>query len=53
MPAMRLQRYLARAGVASRRQAEELISAGRVKVNGKVATLGSSVEPGVDRVAIG
>lgn len=53
MPAMRLQRYLARAGVASRRQAEELISAGRVKVNGKVATLGSSVEPGVDRVAMG
>ena len=53
MPPMRLQRFLARAGVASRRQAEELITAGRVKVNGKVATLGSSVNPDTDRVAIG
>lgn len=53
MNAMRLQRYLARAGVASRRQSEELIKAGRVKVNGKVAELGSSVDPGKDRVTIG
>lgn len=53
MPPMRLQRFLARAGVASRRQAEELISAGRVKVNGRVAELGSSVDPERDRVAIG
>lgn len=50
---MRLQRFLARAGVASRRQAEELISAGKVRVNGKVAELGSSVDPDRDRVAIG
>ena len=41
MPAMRLQRFLARAGVASRRQAEELITAGKVRVDGKVAELGS------------
>lgn len=53
MAKMRLQRFLARAGVASRRQAEELITAGRVRVNGKVAELGSSVTPGKDRVAIG
>ena len=33
----RLQKVLARAGVASRRKAEELITAGRVEVNGKVA----------------
>ena len=41
---MRLQRALARAGVASRRHSEELISAGRVMVNGVVAQLGQSVE---------
>lgn len=45
MSAMRLQRALARAGVASRRKAEELIQAGRVRVDGAVATLGSSVDP--------
>jgi len=42
--AERLQKYLARSGVASRRAAEDLISAGRVSVNGQVATLGVSVE---------
>jgi 23S rRNA pseudouridine2605 synthase len=41
---MRLQRYLAQAGVSSRRQAEQLIASGAVKVNGVVvSTLGSSV----------
>jgi len=50
---MRLQRFLARAGVASRRQAEELITSGKVRVNGKVAELGSSVDPERDRVAVG
>ncbi|WP_161881991.1 pseudouridine synthase [Deinococcus alpinitundrae] len=39
----RLQKRLARAGVASRRAAEELIKAGRVTVNGQQATLGQSV----------
>jgi 23S rRNA pseudouridine2605 synthase len=47
---MRLQRALARAGVASRRAAEQLITAGRVKVDGKTAELGSKVDP--DRQAI-
>ena len=53
MSTMRLQRYLARAGVASRRQAEELITSGRVRVNGKVAELGSSVDSDRDRVQVG
>ena len=42
---MRLNAYLARAGVASRRGAEELIRAGRVCVNGDVAGLATFVEP--------
>lgn len=50
---MRLQRALARAGVASRRKAEELIRAGKVQVNGTVATLGVSVDPAVDRITVG
>lgn len=49
---MRLQRFLARAGVTSRRQAETLISAGQVLVNGAVATLGSSVDPLRDTVTV-
>lgn len=42
---MRLQRALARAGVASRRAAETLIEDGLVRVDGAVATLGSKVDP--------
>lgn len=42
---LRLQTFLARAGVASRRKAEELIRQGRVRVNGAVATLGQKVSP--------
>ncbi len=49
---MRLQRALARAGVASRRHAEALIAAGRVRVNGVVATLGTRVVPGRDEITI-
>lgn len=49
----RLQKYLARCGVASRREAEELIRAGRVRVNGVVVTaLGSKVDPDRDRVQV-
>lgn len=47
----RLQRFLARAGIASRRKAEELIAAGRVTVDGVVAVLGQKVAPG-QRVAL-
>lgn len=49
---MRIQRALARAGVASRRKAEELVAAGRVRVNGEVARTGQSVEPGVDTITV-
>lgn len=48
---MRLQRYLAFCGVASRRQAEKLITEGKIKVNGKVVTeQGTSVNPRTDKV---
>ena len=50
---MRLQRALARAGLASRRRAEDLIRAGEVKVNGKVAELGMSVDPVADVITLG
>ncbi|MBQ1772456.1 MAG: rRNA pseudouridine synthase, partial [Clostridia bacterium] len=42
----RLQKYMASCGVASRRACEEIILAGRVRVNGKPAGLGMSVDPG-------
>ncbi len=49
----RLQKVISQAGVASRRHAEELITAGRVTVNGKtVSELGVKVEPGRDVVAV-
>jgi 23S rRNA pseudouridine2605 synthase len=46
----RLQKYMASAGVGSRRHCEELISAGQVRVNGVPAKVGQSVTPGVDHV---
>ena len=50
---MRLQRFLARAGVASRRGSEKLMSAGRVTVNGVVATeMGQKVDPLADEVRL-
>lgn len=50
---LRLQKFLARAGVASRRGSEDLITAGRVTVNGAVVTeLGSKVDPKVDDVCV-
>jgi pseudouridine synthase len=49
----RLQKVLARAGIASRRACEELISAGRVKVNGKLVTQpGTKINPAVDKVTV-
>ena len=48
---IRLQKYLAEAGIASRRKAEELILQGKVQVNGKVVTeLGTKVQPEKDEV---
>lgn len=50
---MRLQRFLARAGVASRRGSENLMTAGRVQVNGQVVTqMGSKVDPDRDVVTV-
>ncbi len=49
---MRIQRALARAGVASRRRAEELVAAGRVQVNGVVARTGQSVDPARDAITV-
>ena len=53
MSEMRLQRALARAGVASRRAAEALIEAGRVRVDGVVATLGMKVDPDRQKITVG
>lgn len=51
MEEIRLQKYLAEAGIASRRKAEELILQGKVQVNGKVVTeLGTKIVPGKDKV---
>ena len=50
---MRLQKFLARSGVASRRGSENLMTAGRVRVNGQVVSeLGSKVDPRVDVVTV-
>src|SRR5512140_2850520 len=50
---MRLQKFLARAGVASRRGSEDLMTARRVTVNGEIVTeLGSKVDPSIDEVAV-
>jgi 23S rRNA pseudouridine2605 synthase len=49
---MRLQRYLAQAGIASRRRAEQLISAGSVTVNGTVVTAAGTLVKERDRVEV-
>jgi 23S rRNA pseudouridine2605 synthase len=49
---MRIQRALARAGIASRRKAEALVEAGRVRVNDAVAQIGQTVDPEHDRLTI-
>jgi 23S rRNA pseudouridine2605 synthase len=51
-PPDRLQKVLARAGLGSRRAAEALIAAGRVRVNGEVAHLGDRADPGTDRIEV-
>ena len=49
---IRLQKFLAMAGIASRRKAEEYIAQGRVKVDGKVITaMGQQILPGKQKVA--
>lgn len=48
----RLQKILSSRGVASRRAAEEMIKAGRIRVNGAVANLGDSADPDVDEITV-
>ncbi|ACL69480.1 pseudouridine synthase [Halothermothrix orenii] len=49
----RLQKYMAHAGVASRRKSEKIITQGRVKVNGKIVTeLGTKIDPDKDIVEV-
>ena len=43
---MRINKFLAEKGIASRRHADEMVSAGRVKINDQIATLGANVEEG-------
>jgi 23S rRNA pseudouridine2605 synthase len=53
MSAIRLQKILSAAGVASRRTAETLIAQGRVTVNGKVVTeLGTRADPSIDEIKV-
>jgi 23S rRNA pseudouridine2605 synthase len=52
MPEERVQKILARAGYGSRRASEELIIAGRVKINGKPAVLGAKADPQRDTIMI-
>jgi len=52
MEAQRLQKIIAEAGIASRREAERLIEAGRVTVNGRVALLGEKADPDTDDIRV-
>lgn len=49
---IRLQKYMAECGVASRRAAEKLIAAGKVKINGRVARIGAKIDPASDKVMV-
>ena len=49
---VRLQKFLADAGVASRRKSEELIAQGLVRVNNRTAKIGDSVDPKKDTVTV-
>ncbi len=48
----RVQKILSQWGVASRRRAEDMIMAGRVKLNGKIVTLGDKADPSCDRLEV-
>ena len=48
----RLQKLIAQAGLASRRQAEQWLKDGRVRVNGRIVGLGDKADPAVDRIEV-
>ena len=48
----RIQKIMARAGLGSRRACEELIAAGRVRLNGQVASLGAKADPARDKIVV-
>lgn len=50
--AERLQKILARAGLGSRRECEEMIISGRVRVNGSVAKIGQKADPATDSITV-
>lgn len=52
MEQIRLNKYLAQCGVCSRREADKLIEAGRVQINGSVATMGQTVD-GTEEIKVG
>ena len=52
MSEVRLQKFLADAGICSRRAAEALIAQGEVWVNGTAASLGQKITPGIDKVSV-
>lgn len=52
MAEVRLQKFLAESGVASRRKSEELIEQGKVKVNGRTAMIGDKIDPKKDTVTV-
>lgn len=49
---IRLQKYMSENGIASRRKSEEMIEAGKVKVNGRIAKLGDKVDPIRDKIMV-
>ena len=50
MGKIRLQKYISECGIMSRRSAENEISAGKIKVNGKIASIGDKIDPLADIV---
>ena len=52
MENIRLQKYLAECGIASRRKCEELIESGKVMINGRIAVLGDKINPETDDIIL-